>query len=249
MITGTLTQNADARTFTASISTMMFDIARIAVVPNGYKSADNHPDYHLEVRTPRGRTMRVGSMWKAVGQTSGRAYFSLSITDRMGRGWRMNAVRNDETPEGTWQIVPMTGGRTEPVALTGRIETLDDDNLAGFIGGYDFDMDFTAVESQTKTDPTHPDYHIEARSPGGVLIRMGSIWKEKSERTGTEYLSLAFASPAARCTAPTPSCARMQERMSTRSCPRRRLTSPSSPDEQITPDRGPHRAGAALFRA
>ena len=85
MITGTLTQNADAKTFTASISTMMFDIARVAVVTNGYKTAENHPDYHLEVRTPRGRTMRVGSMWKAVSEKSGRAYFSLGLTDRMGR--------------------------------------------------------------------------------------------------------------------------------------------------------------------
>ena len=90
MITGTLTQNADAKTFTASISTMMFDIARVAVVANAYKSADNHPDYHLEVRTPRGRTMRVGSMWKAVSERSKRAYFSLAITDRMGRTWRMS---------------------------------------------------------------------------------------------------------------------------------------------------------------
>ncbi|PZX14237.1 uncharacterized protein (DUF736 family) [Palleronia aestuarii] len=195
MITGTLTQNADARSFTATISTMMFDIARIAVVANPYKTADNHPDFQLEVRTPRGRTMRVGSMWKAVSEKSGRAYFSLAITDRMGRTWRMNAVRNEETPEGTWQIVPMTGGKSEQIALTGQLELLDDDNFAGFIGGYDFDMDFTAVENPHKTDPSHPDYHIEARSPAGVLIRMGSIWKARSERTGTAYLSIAFASP------------------------------------------------------
>lgn len=195
MITGTLIQNATASTFTASISTMLFDIARIAVVPNGYKTADNHPDFHLEIRTPRGRTMRVGSMWKAISEKSGRSYFSLSLTDRMGRVWRMNAVRNEETPENQWQIVPLAGGKTDPITLTGRIETLDDDNLAGFIGSYDFDMDFTAVENPHKTDPNHPDYHIEARSPAGVLIRMGSIWKAKSERSGAEYLSIAFSSP------------------------------------------------------
>ena len=195
MITGTLTQNTDAKTFTASISTMLFDIARIAVVENGYKTAENHPDHHLEVRTPRGRVMRVGSMWKAVSEKSGRAYFSLSLTDRMGRTWRMNAVRNDDTPEGTWQIVPLAGGRTEPIAVTGRIETLDDDNLAGFIGSYDFDMDVTAVLNPHKTDPNHPDWHIEARSPAGQLIRMGSIWKATSERSGNAYLSIAFSSP------------------------------------------------------
>ena len=195
MITGTLTENANAKTFTATISTLLFDIARIAVIPNAYKTADNHPDYQLEIRTPRGRIMRIGSMWKAVSEKSGREYYSLAITDRMGRTWRMNAVRNDETPKGTWQIVPMTGGKTENIALTGQIETLDDDNLAGFIGSYDFDMDFVAVEKLVKADPNHPDYHIEARSPAGVVIRMGSIWKALSERSGNAYLSIAFSSP------------------------------------------------------
>ena len=199
MMTGTLTQNATlktgAQTFTASISTMFFDIARIAVVENAYKTADNHPDYHLEVRTPRGRSLRIGSMWKAVSEKSLRAYFSLAITDRMGRTWRMNAVRNEETPEGTWQIVPMTGGKTEGLAITGKIETLDDGHLAGFIGSYDFDLDFVAIEKTDKADPNHPDYHIEARSPSGVLIRMGSIWNAVSERSGNAYLSIAFSSP------------------------------------------------------
>lgn len=198
MITGTLTQNANGKTFTATISTMLFDIASLAVVENAYKSADNHPDYHLEIRTPRGRTMRVGSMWKAVSEKSGRAYFSLSLTDRMGRTWRMNAVQNDETPKGTWTIVPMAGGKAEPLGLTGKTETLDDDNLAGFIGSWDFDMDFVAVENAHKTDPNHPDYHIEARSPAGVLIRMGSIWKAVSERSGKAYLSIAFSTPTGR---------------------------------------------------
>ena len=195
MITGTLTQNADASAFTATVSTMLFDIARIAVVPNAHKAAENHPDHHLEVRTPRGRTMRVGSMWKALSEKSKRTYFSLALTDRMGRTWRMNAVRNDETPEGTWKIVPLAGGRIDPLALTGRIETLDDGNLAGFLGSYDFDMEFVAVESPNKTDESHPDWHIEARSPAGVPIRMGSIWRAISDRTGSAYLSLAFCSP------------------------------------------------------
>ena len=56
-------------------------------------------------------------------------------------------------------------------------------------------MDFVAVENAHKADPNHPDYHIEARSPAGVLIRMGSIWKTVSERSGNAYLSIAFSSP------------------------------------------------------
>lgn len=194
MITGTLVQHQNG-TFTANVSTMKFDIARIAVVTNAHKSADSHPDYHLEVRTPRGRIMRVGSMWSSVSEKSGRPYYSLALTDRMGQVWRMNAVRNEDTPDGTWQIVPLAGSKTERIALTGKIETLDDDNFAGHVGSYDFDMDFTAVENPHKTEDHHPDYHIEARSPAGVLIRMGSIWKAVSERTGTEYLSIAFSSP------------------------------------------------------
>ena len=56
-------------------------------------------------------------------------------------------------------------------------------------------MDFVAVENAHKREGSHPDFHIEARSPAGVLIRMGSIWKATSPRTGTEYLSMAFSSP------------------------------------------------------
>ena len=113
----------------------------------------------------------------------------------MGRTWRMNAVRDAETTHGAWRIVPLAGGTTAPVALTGRIETLDDGNLAGSIGGYDFDMDFVAVENAHKADVNHPDWHIEARSPAGRIVRMGSIWKATSERTGNAYLSIAFHAP------------------------------------------------------
>lgn len=195
MITGTLTQDADGQSFTATVSTLLFDVARIAVVPNPHKTADNHPDHHLEVRTPRGRTMRVGAMWRATSERSGREYHSLTLTDRMGRTWRMNAVRGEDTPEGTWRIVPLAGGEPEPVALTGRLEALDDGNLAGSLGGYDFDLDFVAVENPHKAEEHHPDWHMEARSPAGVAVRVGSIWRARSERTGNAYLSMAFSTP------------------------------------------------------
>ena len=195
MITGTLTRNADGTTFTLTVATLTFDLARLSVVPNAYKTADTHPDHHIEVRAPRGRTMRVGSMWSAVSRTSQRPYFQIALTDRMGRAWRMNAVRDDSLPEDRWRIVPLAGGVTEPLALTGRIETLDDGNLAGSIGSYDFDMDFVAVENAHKASEDHPDWHMEARSPGGQIVRMGSIWKATSQRTGNAYLSIAFHAP------------------------------------------------------
>ncbi|TFL17231.1 DUF736 family protein [Jannaschia formosa] len=194
MIAGTLTRNADAETFTLSVGTMLFDLARLSVVPNAYKTADIHPNHHIEVRTPRGRTMRVGSMWSAVSERTKRAYYSLALTDRMGRTWRMNAVRDEEMPKDDWRIVPLAGGTAQPIALTGRIETLDDGNLAGSIGGYDFDMDFVAVENAHKGSDDHLDWHIEARSPAGRIVRMGSIWKATSQR-GNAYLSIAFHAP------------------------------------------------------
>lgn len=195
MIAGTLTRNADGETFALSVATMLFDLAHLRVVPNAYKTADHHPDHHIEVRTPRGRVMRVGSMWSAVSERSKRAYHSIALTDRMGRNWRMNAVRDEAMPQDEWRIVPLAGGSPEPIALTGRIETLDDGNLAGSIGGYDFDMDFVAVENAHKASDDHPDWHIEARSPAGRVVRMGSIWKATSQRSGNEYLSIAFHAP------------------------------------------------------
>ena len=43
MIAGTLTRNADGETYTLSVATLLFDIARLSAVPNAYKTADNHP--------------------------------------------------------------------------------------------------------------------------------------------------------------------------------------------------------------
>ena len=195
MIAGTLTQNPGGESFTLSVATMLFDLARLNVVPNAYKGADHHPDHHVEVRTPRGRVMRVGSMWSAVSERSGRPYHSIALTDRMGRTWRMNAVRDEDTPEHVWRVVPLAGGAVEPIALTGRLETLDDGNLAGSLGGYDFDMDFVAVENAHKASDDHPDWHVEARSPAGRIVRMGSIWRATSQHTGNAYLSIAFHAP------------------------------------------------------
>ena len=194
MIAGTLTRNADGQTFTLDVATMLFDLVGLKVVPNPYKTADNHPDHQIEVRTPRGRVMRVGSMWTSVSKVSGREYFSIALTDRMGRTWRMNAVRDEEAAD-AWRVVPLAGGRTEPTVVTGRIEALDDGNLAGSIGGYDFDMDFVAVENAHKASDDHPDWHVEARSPAGRIVRMGSIWRATSERSGKDYLSIAFHAP------------------------------------------------------
>lgn len=195
MITGKLTKAKKSDEFTAEIHAMTFDLVGLRVIPNTFKSKDNHPDYHIECRTPRGRALRIGSMWKAVSDKTGREYFSISITDKMGRDWRMNAVRNDDMDKNEWQIVPLAGGSTKQIMMNGKIELLEDDALVGTIGSYDFDMDFVAVANAFKQSDDHPDYHIVVKSPAGVEIRMGSVWRALAEASGNEYYSIAFYSP------------------------------------------------------
>ena len=52
-----------------------------------------------------------------------------------------------------------------------------------------------AVANAHRAADGHPDRRMEARGPAGVPIRMGSIWRARSDRTGAEHLSLAFRSP------------------------------------------------------
>lgn len=44
-------------------------------------------------------------------------------------------------------------------------------------------------------DDEHPERHMGARGPAGAPIRMGSIGRAKSERTGTACLPPALHSP------------------------------------------------------
>lgn len=78
---------------------------------------------------------------------------------------------------------------------TGTLTKMDaDDAFAGDIASLDFDINFTMVANTFKSKDTHPDYVIEARSPRGRLVRIGSAWAARS-RAGNDYLSLAFALP------------------------------------------------------
>lgn len=192
MITGMMTANETG--FSLNISTMLFDISGLRVAENPHKNADNHPDHLIEVRTPRGSWMRVGSMWTAISEKTQRTYYSLRIKDRTGNQWRMNAVRNDETPEGQWDIVPLAGGETLPIALHGGLEILDDGNMVGSIDSYDFAMNILFLAVEDKADENHPDFRIETKSPAGTPIRMGSAWKATSQN-GNDYFSIVFSSP------------------------------------------------------
>jgi len=194
MITGTLKPVAKSPNFTLSIATLLFDIAGLRVIPNEYKKADNHPDYHIEARTPRGNALRVGSMWKAVGVNSGNDYYSITVTDRNGKTWRMNAVRNETTPKGEFTVVPLAGGETSPIMVGGNLEMTDDGALAGIIESYDFSMNVVLIPVEDKQDEKHPDFRMEVTSPSGHVIRIGSAWNAVSDR-GNAYFSLSFHAP------------------------------------------------------
>lgn len=192
MLNGKLIENATG--YSLAVSTLTFDIAGLQVVPNPHKTKDNHPDYHVVFRTPRGNMMRVGAMWRAISERSKAEYFSINLTDKNNKTWRMNAVRNDTLRDGEWAVVPLAGGEPEPIMVAGALELLDDGNMAGTIESFDFSFDVVAVESDTKSDENHPDFHLEARSPGGTIIRVGSVWEAESQK-GNAYYSVAFWSP------------------------------------------------------
>lgn len=112
MITGTLTTDAHGQPATASVSTLLFDLPRIQVVANPHKAADHYPDHHLEFRTPRGRVLRVGSVWRAVSQRSGNAYLSLAFMSPLGSHHRANALPREGEAPGAYEVVALTGGET-----------------------------------------------------------------------------------------------------------------------------------------
>uniref|UniRef100_UPI00372B2C9E DUF736 family protein n=1 Tax=Yoonia sp. R2-816 TaxID=3342638 RepID=UPI00372B2C9E len=112
MLNGKLIESATG--YNLAVSTLTFDIAGLQVVPNPHKTKDNHPDYHVVFRTPRGNIMRVGAMWRAVSERSKAEYFSITLTDKNNKTWRMNAVRNDTLRDGEWAVVPLAGGEPEP---------------------------------------------------------------------------------------------------------------------------------------
>lgn len=60
-----------------SISTLTFD-ADVELVPN---QSDNEmaPTHRLYSRSPRGRRIEVGGVWKKFSKETGAAYFTLSI--------------------------------------------------------------------------------------------------------------------------------------------------------------------------
>ncbi|MBM2295031.1 DUF736 family protein [Sulfitobacter pseudonitzschiae] len=104
-ISGELTAMDADKAFTGYIANMMFDL-EFMLIENSYKSKGTHPDYRIEVSSPRGTPIRVGSAWMAKSSRTGNDYLSLLINTPEG-DLRVNAVQNEDQRGGqTFSIIP-----------------------------------------------------------------------------------------------------------------------------------------------
>lgn len=105
MYTGQITMMDADNAFTGDIASLEFDF-RFTGLPNTFKTKDSHPDFHLEARSPRGRTIRIGSAWEAKSR-AGNKYLQLVINHPNQGQIRVNAVQDEEAQAGTFRIIPM----------------------------------------------------------------------------------------------------------------------------------------------
>ena len=112
-ISGELTAMDTDNAFAGYIANMMFDLD-FMLIENGYKSEETHPDYRIEVSSPRGTPIRVGSAWMAKSNRTGNDYLSLLINTPDG-DLRVNAVQNEEQRGGkTFSIIPFIDSGEQP---------------------------------------------------------------------------------------------------------------------------------------
>ena len=118
-ISGELTAMDADNAFTGYIANMMFDLD-FMLIENEYKTEETHPDYRIEVSSPRGVPIRVGSAWLAKSLRTDNDYLSLLINTPDG-DLRVNAVQNEEQRGGnTFSIIPfVSSGDQENSAGTG----------------------------------------------------------------------------------------------------------------------------------
>ena len=112
-ISGELTAMDADNAFTGYVANMMFDLD-FMLIENAYKSEQTHPDYRIEVSSPKGHPIRVGSAWMAKSARTGNEYVSLLINTPDG-DLRVNAVQNEEQRGGkTFSIIPFVGNGEQP---------------------------------------------------------------------------------------------------------------------------------------
>ena len=91
--------------FTGYVANMALDL-NFTLYPNAHKTEEKHPDYHIEMRSPRGVAIRIGAAWMAKGAQTGNDFISLLINTPDG-DLRVNAVQNEEQRGGnTFSIIP-----------------------------------------------------------------------------------------------------------------------------------------------
>jgi uncharacterized protein (DUF736 family) len=112
-LSGELTAMDADNAFTGYIANMMFDL-EFMLIENSYKSEETHPDYRIEVSSPRGTPIRVGSAWMAKSSRTGNDYLSLLINTPDG-DLRVNAVQNEEQRGGqAFSIIPFIDSGEQP---------------------------------------------------------------------------------------------------------------------------------------
>lgn len=92
-INGELTKTDDGA-YAGWIASLTFDVD-VSLTENPYKSKDSHPDLQLIARTPRGRSIRIGSAWTRTSK-AGNDILPLSINVN-GVSINANAIRDAET--------------------------------------------------------------------------------------------------------------------------------------------------------
>lgn len=118
-LSGELTAMDADDAFTGYVANMSLDLA-FALYPNEYKTEDKHPDYHIEMKSPRGVPIRIGAAWMAQAQ-SGHDYISLLINTPDG-DLRVNAVQNKEQRGGnTFSIIPFVDADSERASGNGGL--------------------------------------------------------------------------------------------------------------------------------
>lgn len=106
--------------FAGYIANMMFDMSFI-MVANAYKSEQTHPDYRMEISSPNGTPIRVGSAWMSKSVRTGNEYMTLLVNTPDGE-LRVNAVQNEEQRGGnTFSIIPFVEADASGADATGGI--------------------------------------------------------------------------------------------------------------------------------
>jgi len=111
-ISGELTAMDSDNAFAGYVANMMFDLD-FMLIENEYKVEQTHPDYRIEISSPRGTPIRVGSAWMSRSVRTGNDYLSLLINTPDG-DLRVNAVQNEEQRGGqTFSIIPFVDSGVE----------------------------------------------------------------------------------------------------------------------------------------